>query len=371
MLQKIGRILSDSFLKFDFPADQTPTLFLRSKGRLVGFSATETRVVGPIKLSSDTIIQLSGKLNDILRFNKVTFRTSIVQSKVVGSGNFMTRVALNTTSEVLASIEKKISAWPPLTESTIRQSGKLDMPKVISIDDDEDFNKILQISLSKLGVKIETYDNPTDFIKRLKQGNVDACLIDIHLGSPRAGFALIRAMRNQVGSYIPICILSSESNSSIIAEGISMGADEFIVKKGDIKTLAQTLVATITESSRVGMETQGYFQVPEQLTECFLTVDAKMDSVDELGLHINSNHLPARGTELTLLQVDGNFRYEFQRPISFTVTNSWLQSKEFKYGFTLDLNESDKEEYMDFVRKVVGSNQISASQLSQPKDKHE
>ena len=54
----------------------------------------------------------------------------------------------------------------PFSDEGIRESGKLKRPSVISIDDDPAFNRLFTRILSKLGVKVETFETPDEFLAR-------------------------------------------------------------------------------------------------------------------------------------------------------------------------------------------------------------
>ena len=111
---------------------------------------------------------------------------------------------------------------------------------VLTIDDDPDFNNLLQLMLKKLSVDVVTTDGPENFFKTFVKRKPKLCLIDIHLGKNyNAGFELIKLLRREKYENLPIIVISSVKNKEDIARALRLGANDYLTKPIERVLLAE------------------------------------------------------------------------------------------------------------------------------------
>ena len=110
-------------------------------------------------------------------------------------------------------------------------------PLVYTIDDDIDFNMMLKLALKPYDIEIVTHLNPEDFTKSVKERKPDLCILDLNLQRDGEGFQLLKAMRNVIGSELPIFIMSKRADRDDVLKAMECGATDFIPKPLDDKFL--------------------------------------------------------------------------------------------------------------------------------------
>lgn len=102
--------------------------------------------------------------------------------------------------------------------------------KILIVDDDEIALEILRTSLESSGYDVESAQDGEEALARLAPGDIRMVISDWEM--PRMdGLALCRAVRRQVAAgYVYIILLTSHGSAQEIVEGMSAGADDFMVK---------------------------------------------------------------------------------------------------------------------------------------------
>ncbi|MES2315414.1 MAG: response regulator [Patescibacteria group bacterium] len=124
------------------------------------------------------------------------------------------------------------------------------MKKILIIDDDEVFAKILKDTLPKDRYTVSHVDNGEDGLKEIEKNPPD--LITLDLIMPKmGGLQFLEALKKQGGHHnIPILISSQLSKMKDISEGVTLGMEVgvkgYIVKASEnmdmiIKTIERTI----------------------------------------------------------------------------------------------------------------------------------
>jgi len=100
--------------------------------------------------------------------------------------------------------------------------------KVLIIDDDPAICKLLDKVMSSNDLKATIAENGSSALALLKNHTFDIILLDIMLGDME-GFDIIKRLRSQ-GSRTPIMIISGRSEDYDSLYGLSLGADDYIIK---------------------------------------------------------------------------------------------------------------------------------------------
>lgn len=116
------------------------------------------------------------------------------------------------------------------------------MAKILVVDDSASMRQMVSFTLSEDGHEIVEATNGKDGLAKL-QGNSDVKLIisDIHMPEMN-GIEFVKAVReNSKYKFVPIIILTTESESGMQEEGRKAGASAWIVKPFTADDLKSTV----------------------------------------------------------------------------------------------------------------------------------
>lgn len=171
---------------------------------------------------------------------------------------------------------------------------------ILTIDDNEDFNKIVSAILKKNNFEVITTTSPNIFFEKLKNTNPALCLIDLNFDkSAGEGFQLIKAIRNKRGFDIPLLVLSRRSSQSDISLALQVGATDYIQKPID----EVTLISKINYALKLYQEDLSRFnfkKISTTLGTCHIKSHFKIYSLDEFGITITSKSLISKGTKIEI-----------------------------------------------------------------------
>lgn len=114
-------------------------------------------------------------------------------------------------------------------------------PKIVVIDDDEVFTRILHLGLKKNGYDVYAINSAEDAIEFINQSSdVDLFIIDFDLDDvSEDGLSLCRKIKAYTGK--PIIMLTGESSTDVTVSCLYAGADQYVTKP----YILQELVARI------------------------------------------------------------------------------------------------------------------------------
>jgi two-component system KDP operon response regulator KdpE len=110
--------------------------------------------------------------------------------------------------------------------------------KILIVEDDESMAQILQINLAGTGYEVTVAHDGRSGLQKFEEIRPDVIMLDVQLPDMN-GLDLCRRLRNQ--SSVPILMMSATAiNEEDIAEGLDIGADEYMLKPlGDIELSAR------------------------------------------------------------------------------------------------------------------------------------
>lgn len=222
------------------------------------------------------------------------------------------------------------------------------MAKAFVIDDSEEFNALLSTYLKKLGVTLQAFEEPKDFLAALKNEQPDICFIDLNIGKPDVGFYIVQAIRKVLSAEIPLFVVSSRRDEQSIAHAIEIGATDYLSKPIDQLLLASKLMPYI-KSEEVSDASLRTFTVPGKGEDIFVDIELAVASIDELGMELTSNYLISKGTHLrvkTELLNEGE-------PFNLFVNSNWVDKTEpGTFGCYAEFSTNDGE-FTESVRKWI------------------
>ena len=101
------------------------------------------------------------------------------------------------------------------------------MPRILLIDDDAQLGPPLAAYFARFDMALECALKPSEGLARLRQGGVDAAILDVMLPE-MDGFALCRAIRKE--SDIPIIMLTARGEVMDRVVWLELGADDYVPK---------------------------------------------------------------------------------------------------------------------------------------------
>ena len=104
------------------------------------------------------------------------------------------------------------------------------MTRILIVDDDQDIARILKFRLQKKGFKCVLASNGLEALDRLDEDHPDLVLLDVMM--PKMdGFATCREIRKRnAWARIPVIMLTAKGDTSDKVNGLSEGADDYVVK---------------------------------------------------------------------------------------------------------------------------------------------
>nr|WP_269091610.1 sigma-54 dependent transcriptional regulator [Acinetobacter sp. SM34] len=112
-------------------------------------------------------------------------------------------------------------------------------PLVLLVDDEEDLCTLMQMSLSRIGIKTHIAHRVEQAKKFLSEYRYDACLTDLNLPDGN-GLQLVEWI-NQHFPSIPVAVLTAYGNMEIAIAALKAGAFDFVNKPVNQKHLEQLL----------------------------------------------------------------------------------------------------------------------------------
>ena len=118
---------------------------------------------------------------------------------------------------------------------------EVDGLKILLVDDDEDCREFLMTALEGNGVHVTDVEDAENGVEALKGGEFDAVVTDKNLPG-MDGISFIRKARGTAEArFLPILILTTESQQEKKIEAKAAGATGWIVKPFEPEKLIQTI----------------------------------------------------------------------------------------------------------------------------------
>lgn len=102
--------------------------------------------------------------------------------------------------------------------------------RIMSVDDSTSVRQLVAMTLTNAGYEVVTAEDGMDAVEKLKSSPVDMVLADLNM--PRMdGISLVKHLRDTPAyRFIPIVLLTTESQEEKKAQGKAAGATGWIVK---------------------------------------------------------------------------------------------------------------------------------------------
>lgn len=128
------------------------------------------------------------------------------------------------------------------------------MSRILIIEDDEDINHLLSRILKKAGYEVTSAYSGTEAKLRLDQELPDLLLTDLMLPGMK-GEELLRYLRVEKGSHVPVIVLSAKAALEHKVELITLGADDYITKPFEPQEVLVRVMAVLRRAEGAGGKT--------------------------------------------------------------------------------------------------------------------
>ncbi|MEW6094151.1 MAG: response regulator [Chloroflexota bacterium] len=125
------------------------------------------------------------------------------------------------------------------------------MPRVLVIDDDPIYHKIIARGLQPMGYEIEVADNGTTGMEKARAVHPDIIITDVMMPDI-TGYDVARQLRRESEfALTPILVLSSQTGLQAKLSSFEAGADDYITKPFEPAELAARLTALLRRAESV------------------------------------------------------------------------------------------------------------------------
>lgn len=125
------------------------------------------------------------------------------------------------------------------------------MPRVLVIDDDPIYHKIIARGLQPMGYEIEVADNGTAGMEKARTLHPDVIITDVMMPDI-SGYDVARQLRREPEFAVtPILVLSSQTGLQAKLSSFEAGADDYITKPFEPAELAARLTALLRRAENV------------------------------------------------------------------------------------------------------------------------
>jgi DNA-binding response OmpR family regulator len=101
--------------------------------------------------------------------------------------------------------------------------------KILIAEDEMTMRKIIEMKLKKDGHEVIVTCDGNEALEQIALHNPDLIITDIMMPFS-SGLEIISAVKNGSGRNVPIIVLSSMGQESVVLEAFNLGADDFITK---------------------------------------------------------------------------------------------------------------------------------------------
>ena len=130
--------------------------------------------------------------------------------------------------------------------------------KILIVEDDTNFGKILKEYLSLNDYEITLAKNGIEGFEKFKKEAFDLCILDVMMPY-KDGFTLAKEIR-EISDYVPIFFLSAKHLKEDVLKGFKVGADDYLTKPFDSDVLLAKIKAILNRSNGPTTPTEDIFE---------------------------------------------------------------------------------------------------------------
>ena len=101
--------------------------------------------------------------------------------------------------------------------------------RILVVDDERDTLELIELTLRTAGYEIHLANNGSESLEMLRAGTFDIVLLDIMMPD-MSGYDVLRTIKAEMAEPPPVVFLTAKSMPEDRAEGMNLGADDFLTK---------------------------------------------------------------------------------------------------------------------------------------------
>lgn len=199
--------------------------------------------------------------------------------------------------------------------------------KILIVEDDKDLLAVLIDLLKDEGYFIEEATTGSEAIKKIQNSSLNLVLLD--LGLPDiSGESVLEKIRAQ-NPQLPVVILTAKSKASEIAEGLNLGADDYLAKPFSAEELIARIKARLRNVSS----------------------DAKTLDVSDLSLNLDSREAKRGQKVIELTKTEFELLVLLMKNKGRVLTRDIILNHVWQYSDDIESRAVDV--YIGYLRKKI------------------
>jgi two-component system, NtrC family, response regulator PilR len=126
---------------------------------------------------------------------------------------------------------------------------------VLIVDDEADLRELVEITLSRMGLKTFAAATVSEARERLAERSYDLCITDMRLPDGN-GISLVQHIQSQHPD-MPVAVITAYGNAQSAVESLKAGAFDFVSKPVDLQVLRKLVDAALKLGLRPATDTEG------------------------------------------------------------------------------------------------------------------
>ncbi|MGN0363596.1 MAG: response regulator transcription factor [Bilifractor sp.] len=151
------------------------------------------------------------------------------------------------------------------------------------LEDDDNIRKLVSYALAREGYEVTGFAEPKAFYHGMEDRLPELVLLDIMLPG-EDGLSILKKIRKNIRTEnIPVIMLTAKSSEFDKANGLDLGADDYIAKPFGIVELTSRVRAVLRRSSRSKNEPENEYHVGE----LYVNPDKHIIQVDDKNISLS------------------------------------------------------------------------------------
>jgi len=172
----------------------------------------------------------------------------------------------------------KVEKSPKTCKARAMKSNDVQPTKVLIVDDETGVRELLKDALKLAGFETQTANDGMSALTALRSYTPDIMIIDINMPL-MDGFELVERLRKN-GNDVPVLMLSARADRVDITRGLTIGADDYVVKPFGLEELVLRLKAILRRAHIAGTPNTSLKCGPITIEDATHTVTFNDESVD-------------------------------------------------------------------------------------------
>ena len=172
----------------------------------------------------------------------------------------------------------KVEKLPKTCKARAMKSNDVQPTKVLIVDDEAGVRELLKDALKLAGFETQAANDGMSALTALRTYTPDIMIIDINMPL-MDGFELVERLRKN-GNDVPVLMLSARADRVDITRGLTIGADDYVVKPFGLEELVLRLKAILRRAHIAGTPNTTLKCGPIAIEDSTHTVTFNDESVD-------------------------------------------------------------------------------------------